>query len=255
VSIKQRTDDWNQFDDAWDPLRMKYAWAVPDDRALNILAEFSPLVEIGAGKGYWAALLSNMDVDIVCFDAYPEKELSWTKVHRGGPEKLRDARLADRSLFLCYPDEQESIAIECLENFKGQYIIHVGELAVVGTLGEAPQTPFGRTSSAEFQVVLLQSFHCLLVAELQVQLPFGKDCITIWKRTKYVLGRRFDNNLSVDSEEEDNDDEEDDNDDEDDEDVGDEDEEVNVGSGAFIGSMSIEELDKLRGSTATSDSG
>lgn len=31
----------------------KYAWCVPDERALKVLAHFAPIVEIGAGKGYW----------------------------------------------------------------------------------------------------------------------------------------------------------------------------------------------------------
>ena len=46
-----------------------------------------------------------------------------------------------------------------------------------------------RTSSAEFQIALQANFHCLLVAELDMKLPYGKDCISVWKRTNYVRGR------------------------------------------------------------------
>jgi hypothetical protein len=45
-----------------------------------------------------------------------------------------------------------------------------------------------RSSSAEFQVALQESFHCLLVAQLHITLPYAKDCISVWKRTKYVRG-------------------------------------------------------------------
>ena len=89
-----------------------------------------------------------------------------------------------------------------------------------------------RTSSAEFQITLQQSFHCLLIADLQLRLPYGKDTISVWKRTEYVRGRIHDvcekvdscemvnhNNIQDNSEreEDDGDDEEDENEDEDDE--------------------------------------
>ena len=38
-------------------------------------------------------------------------------------------------------------------------------------------------------MALQESFHCLLVAQLHVTLPYAKDCISVWKRTEYVRGR------------------------------------------------------------------
>ena len=63
---------------------------------------------------------------------------------------------------------------------------------LTGTLGGGGQAPYGRTSSSEFQVNLSHSFHCLLVCNLEISLPFGKDCISVWKRTQYVQPRNFD---------------------------------------------------------------
>lgn len=48
-----REDQWVRLDVLASPLTDKYAWAIPDDRALNILQAYQPLVEIGCGKGYW----------------------------------------------------------------------------------------------------------------------------------------------------------------------------------------------------------
>jgi len=64
--LKKTIPNWNRifgpkaqntFEEEWirvrllgEPLCLKYSWAVPDQRALSILAKFSPLVEIGAGK-------------------------------------------------------------------------------------------------------------------------------------------------------------------------------------------------------------
>jgi hypothetical protein len=50
-----------------------------------------------------------------------------------------------------------------------------------------PQSAFGRTSSAEFQVELAESFHCLLKINLP-RFPFSNDTLSVWKRTEYVEG-------------------------------------------------------------------
>lgn len=103
-----------------EPLAAKYSWAIPDERSLNVLKHFSPLVEIGAGKGYWAKLLRDKGADIIAFDkdVASEDEL-WTEVMTGTPEVLSTKIASNRSLFLCYPDESESMAIECLTRFTG----------------------------------------------------------------------------------------------------------------------------------------
>jgi hypothetical protein len=90
------------------------------------------LVEIGAGKGYWASLLEARGADIICFDKKVPKS-AYKKVTKGGPAVLR-SQPSSRNLFLSYPDENESMAIECLRQFTGDYIIHVGELIHFGSL-------------------------------------------------------------------------------------------------------------------------
>jgi hypothetical protein len=40
------------YNDVEDPeLAAKYAWAIPDERAIRVLLAHSPLVEIGSGRG------------------------------------------------------------------------------------------------------------------------------------------------------------------------------------------------------------
>lgn len=165
----------------------KYAWAIPDFRALKILSHFSPLIEIGAGKGYWAHLMAEGGVDIVAYDRQIFPKDSWFDVKKGGPEILNEKVAMGRNLFLCYPDEDSSMSVECLSNFAGEYVIHVGELITTGTYS-CPQAPWGRTSVADFQVALNEEYHCLLVASLP-RYPFSKDCISVWKRTQWVAGK------------------------------------------------------------------
>lgn len=48
-----------------------YAFAAPNSRALKALAELSPIVEVGAGVGYWALLLKQAGVVVVATDELP----------------------------------------------------------------------------------------------------------------------------------------------------------------------------------------
>jgi hypothetical protein len=187
VPEPDRVENWVRLEVLGNALCEKYSWAVPDSRALRILKNFSPLIEIGAGKGYISKLLQDEGVDIIPFDREIDEKTAWTKVKIGGPKKLLKQCAKGRNLFLCYPDEDSSMANPCLENFTGDYVIHIGELISTGGLS-SPQAPWGRTSSADFQVSLMTDFHCVLVAEMPA-FPFSRDCISVWKRTEFVRGK------------------------------------------------------------------
>ena len=97
----------------------EYAYAVPSDGALDALAAVGPLVEIGAGTGYWASCLRERGVAVEAFDvappgdganAYHGRSKAWTAVKRGGVAEAvaaatRGARRA--TLFACYPPPGE----------------------------------------------------------------------------------------------------------------------------------------------------
>ena len=188
VPEEERLEAWPRVDVIGSALTDKYSWAVPDLKAIKVIAFFSPLIEIGAGNGYWAKLLSDNGVTIRAFDRKVPKKC-WSAVQKGGPEKLlEDDR--DSNLLLCYPDEGTSMGVKCIENFTGEYILHIGELISTpgtGTLSE-PQKPWGRTSNSEMQVELMINFHCVLSLELQGY-PHAKDHLTVWKRTEFVPGK------------------------------------------------------------------
>ena len=40
-------------------------------------------------------------------------------------------------------------------------------------------------------MALQEQFHCILIANLELKLPYGKDTISVWKRTKYVPARIY----------------------------------------------------------------
>lgn len=187
VPEQDRVHNWVRLEVLGNAMCEKYSWAVPDSRALKILKNFSPLIEIGAGKGYICKLLQDSGVDIVAFDREIDSSSAWANVKVGGPKKLLKPLAKGRNLLLCYPDEDSSLASQCLANYDGDYILHMGELITTGQLS-SPQAPWGRTTSADFQVSLMSDFHCVLVAELPA-FPFSRDCISVWKRTDFVRGK------------------------------------------------------------------
>ena len=114
-----------------------WAWAVPDEKAIRTLVEHSPIVEIGAGTGYWARLAAEAGADIVAYDSRPpvaarKKVVAWAvetgtyfEVRRGGPGMVRFHQ--NRTLFLCWPPHSHDIAVDCLRRYEGGTVIYVGE--------------------------------------------------------------------------------------------------------------------------------
>lgn len=118
----------------WFELRHNYSFGCPTPAALDLLQEAAPIVEIGAGGGYWAYLLRERGVDIVAYDLHPPpceenwyaKKL-WTEVLTGG--HVRAADHPDHTLFLCWPAYGERWAEEALVLFQGSRVAYAGEYA------------------------------------------------------------------------------------------------------------------------------
>ena len=217
ISSERRAALWMQQADLGSVDR--YAWATPDRRALQILHHFCPLIEIGCGaRAYWCRqMIARYGTDsMVGFDVAPltggtiaastkrekrqrtEDNKDWS-VQLGGPEVLSLPEHRHRTLFLCYPDENDgpdpeySLAADCLQRYTGDIVIHVGELMSLSTPIRGRDTaPYGRSSAPEFQERLFSEFHCLL----QVALPnwlHAQDTLTVWKRSTDTTTIVFDN--------------------------------------------------------------
>ena len=122
----------------------KYAFAVPTFEILNIIKELSPIIEICAGNGYWAFMLNQLGCDIIAYDKYPPGDIvfpfsnfahnywfdeEWYPVEKG------DATIAsyfpNRTLFLCWPEPQNSMAFDALYSYKkagGHTVIFIGDM-------------------------------------------------------------------------------------------------------------------------------
>lgn len=117
-----------------------YAWALPDEEALHTVASFSPLGEVAAGNGYWAALLQKRGADILPFDSHPPLHIGhvnhfcrdksvigtcWTTVYEG--DVGVSETFTERTLFLCWPVVDDGIASKALSLYPGNTLIYIGE--------------------------------------------------------------------------------------------------------------------------------
>jgi hypothetical protein len=59
-----------------------YAFAAPNERALEALAALGPLIEVGCGLGYWAHLLRQRGVDIIATDETPTAQCAHGTVNK-----------------------------------------------------------------------------------------------------------------------------------------------------------------------------
>lgn len=60
-----------------DMLVRKYSWAIPSPETLDLIAQHldgREVVEIGAGTGYWAKMLSQLGIKVHAFDTSPPNE-------------------------------------------------------------------------------------------------------------------------------------------------------------------------------------
>lgn len=137
----------------------EFSWAIPNEEAIKLLAQ-QPLVEIGAGNGYWAACIDKAGGDILCFDQEPWKHLHY-------PVAPGDARKAgdhpDRALFLCWPPYATGMAYQALKayhEFGGSCVFYAGEGAG-GCTGDDQFHEFLEANFQEVQVVRIPQWETI----------------------------------------------------------------------------------------------
>jgi hypothetical protein len=115
-------------------LAQRYAYVLPEPRLLDVLCRHSPLVEVGAGTGYWAHRLRLAGADVLAYDQAPlggeprnryhPDAQPWTEVLEGDATVLRAH--PDRTLLLCWPPAYSSLW-EALRFYAGEVVVYVGD--------------------------------------------------------------------------------------------------------------------------------
>lgn len=123
-------------------LAARFAWAIPDEPALAELAALGPLVEVGAGTGYWAALVNARGGDVAAYDRAPPGgptpnphhpgRHTWATVRPAGAVEAVRAH-PDRTLFLCWPPYDDEAGYQAIRAYRGDLIAYVGDARATGT--------------------------------------------------------------------------------------------------------------------------
>jgi hypothetical protein len=113
-------------------LLAEFSFAILTDAMVQALKQYSPLLEVGSGTGYWAYELRQAGADIVVTDPAPYSGIAYdpTKIWLE-PERI-DATVAvskypGRTLLMVWPSLERPWAHEALEAYEGDALIYVGE--------------------------------------------------------------------------------------------------------------------------------
>lgn len=110
---------------------VRYSFAIPCSEAIRALVALSPLVEVGAGSGYWSGLVGQAGGDIVATDIGKQSAYSkfWSS-SKVVQMSAVDAVFAypNRNVFVCWPSYDEDWAAEmALKIREGRKLIVIGE--------------------------------------------------------------------------------------------------------------------------------
>jgi hypothetical protein len=174
LAVRALTDSPDD-DDARLAVAQRYAYVMPDAQSLAVLSTLGPIVELGAGTGYWASRLLANGVDVVAFDqAPPDGEVpnryhaptaTFTEIRRGDQSVVRD--YSDRTLFLCWPPLFSSLG-DCLTYYAGNTVACIGD--------GGHRTARLRSLNIDFTCVSVHPVHAIDPA------PDAIATLSIWRR-------------------------------------------------------------------------
>lgn len=123
----------------------RYAWAVPNAEAIEAIKALDlPVLEVGAGTGYWAWMLDEAGVRVAAYDECPPHLAINAYFTKDSPvyfdvrfgeanDVVRSWSLASDlsgkpyALMLVWPDYNERFAYDALRLYNGDTFIYVGE--------------------------------------------------------------------------------------------------------------------------------
>ncbi len=128
---------------------VRWSWSIPDPVVLNWLyhtLDGRPVVEMGAGTGYWAWMMSQMGINWTAYDISPPSQgknkyhsnaegqsradvvdQQYVNILEGDHLELRRKVNRNKVLFLSWPPYDKPMAADCLKAFKGDTFVYVGE--------------------------------------------------------------------------------------------------------------------------------
>lgn len=115
----------------------KYCWTIPDPDTVALVAGHAQggLVDPIAGTGYWAYLIAQLGVNVVCYDLNPGTALHTNGWHGedlyvGICEKDCAEAVAlhpDKTLLLSWPPHGQDVGARILSVYEGARVIYIGD--------------------------------------------------------------------------------------------------------------------------------
>lgn len=124
-----------------DFLRQKYAYAIPNIEAIEVICSHSPIMEIGSGTGYWASLIDQEGGEIIATEIAGKNPYFKDRKEDGYIGSFYPVKLLDEqaisvpdifTLFICWPpyvseEDPYDMAFEYLNLYRGDVFIYIGE--------------------------------------------------------------------------------------------------------------------------------
>ncbi|GAX25474.1 hypothetical protein FisN_12Lu015 [Fistulifera solaris] len=204
---------WMELTDALivRPIQLSVAFAIPNEEALQTIRDLHmPILEMGAGSGYWTARLQSMGVSVVAYDAARGADNAFfnvwytDEIQQGNCEQVLQAQpelAPTHALLLIWPNDPDPIDhpqfchgdvcddsepvwdAACLQAYMkngGTTVIFVGERQRV--LQERYGTnESGMSATLQFQRLLEKHFVLQSVVSIP-QLWLNDDDMTVWTR-------------------------------------------------------------------------
>src|SRR5262249_51172948 len=112
--------------------RTHYGFAILDEATVQVLAPYAPIVEVGAGSGYWAYELRQAGVEVVATDPGTGRYhgltrwVPWLPIQRlSGVQAVR--QYPDHTLLIVWPDYGQRWVSKTLRAYRGETVLYVGE--------------------------------------------------------------------------------------------------------------------------------
>ena len=172
--------------------RACFSYALPNKASIDaMVGRCSRIVELGAGLGYWAALLAHAGAQVDAFDSQPtidnrwfavpqpfeatvRKREMWYPVNQGSVDAID---MQAEGLLLVWPPKEDDLAVQCVEAFSGSTIFYVGE-----------PDGLGGADSSFFDVVRSAPWELDAVIDIP-RFPWNEDRLFIYgRRVGAVVG-------------------------------------------------------------------
>ncbi len=170
-----RVDHYMQMYELREKFLKEYGFSVPCREAIELLAKYGPIVEIGAGSGYWARLMYMAGVDVIATDAY---ESQWRfQVGKHYPVERQKGAAAvklwpSRTVFVSWPSYDDPWSYSAAKVMEvGRHLIYIGE----GPSGCTGCDKLHELLEADFEVVETQGIP---------QFPGIGDHMTVYRRVR-----------------------------------------------------------------------